>query len=262
MAKKKLPSITQALDGIDEKYHELYTKGEDGRFYLDAEGVEESAKGLTTKVAEKIEEAKKLKAKLAELEGVDPEEYRTLKAEKEANALKQAEAKGEWDKLREKLIAQHQKELAAAKKETEKRDGFIHRVVAENEARRALTAAGVLDPDLALPFVAPFLKVEQDGDDFVAVVVDQKGDPRIADGSGKRMTVADRVTELRATDKYAPLFKGSERSGGGAPAGRGDKDAGTGGNGRQVKQVVIRSQEDLLFHADAIAKGEVQVIDG
>ena len=76
--------------------------------------------------------------------------------------------------------------------------------------------ASLLFPTLLLPHVRRYLKRVEEGDDFKVIVVDDKGNPRVAGANGDLMTVEQLVAEMKTKDEYAGGFKGTGASGSGA----------------------------------------------
>jgi len=122
-------------------------------------------------------------------------------AELESSLAKGAEGKVDLDKVRTEMKAAHAKDLKAKDDENQALRGTVHKY-------------------LALPFAEKHMKVvEQDGE-FNPVVVDADGDVRISGGTGLPMTPKELIKEMRAQEKYAPLFKSQAKTGGGALPGR------------------------------------------
>jgi len=90
------------------------------------------------------------------------------------------------------------------------------------EAAASAIAAQKGDPKLLRPFVEKYVKVVQEGEDYVVRVVDDAGDIR-SNGAGGWMGVADKVTEMKSDASYARLFDSEVKGGGGHPPGSGGK---------------------------------------
>jgi hypothetical protein len=184
-----LPATVDSLDELPEALHAHYAETGDGRFRLDAEGVEDVS-GLKSALEKERAERKALKAKLTAKDG---ESAGTAGASPErASTAEPAEG-----------TASQPGDPAHA------RAGTLEIRLLEAEARAAIQAArGV--PELLLPVVVARLSVAEDG----AVAV--------TEGGG---TVSDLVESLRADPIYGRAFDGSGKGGSGAPvAGRGDAD--------------------------------------
>lgn len=91
----------------------------------------------------------------------------------------------------------------------------IYDLVARNAAIEAITAAGG-KPKKLLSEVLKSVKVVKEGGARVAQVVDAKGNPRIVDGQGTPMTIAQLVETFKADEDYAVDFAASGAAGSGA----------------------------------------------
>lgn len=103
-----LEMVVDSLDSVPEGLRSEYKKGEDGKYHLDVNGVEDVS-GLKSALQKEREQVKELKAKAAAYEGIDP-----TKAAEALEKLRQIEekeliAKGEVEKVvenRTKLMQQ------------------------------------------------------------------------------------------------------------------------------------------------------------
>jgi hypothetical protein len=178
-----LPAYVDDLDALPEAVRDHYVQTEDGRWRLDAEGVEDVS-GLKSALEKERTERKALKAELAVLTGSEepaasePEVDPAPEPEPEAPPVDRAPV------LEARLL--------------------------EAEARAAIQAAhGV--PELLLPVVVSRLSVGEDGS-ITATAED-----------GTSLSVAELVEILRADPVYGRAFDASGKGGSGAPvAGRGD----------------------------------------
>lgn len=207
----KLKAVLDTLDGLPEGQKGLYVESEDGKFRLDAEGIEDVG-GLKSTVDKLRKERKELTEKLKKVGDIDTEEFERLRAESEQRAEK-------GDDL-EKRLATAQKKFDREKAELDSkllaRDKKIHQLVAEDKAREAIETAGGR-PKVLLPHVLTNTKVIEEDGDFVAVVIDEKGNERTAKSGDKRFSLEDLVLELKADEEFASAFNGTGASGTGAP---------------------------------------------
>ena len=112
-----------------------------------------------------------------------------------------------------------------AKAHTDEKDGLttrigaltkqLHGLLVTNDATQALAQAGAIDADLVLPHINSQVKVSEEDGQFMVHVVDQAGDMRYSGTTGSPMSITELVGELKANDKYKPLFKSESPSGGG-----------------------------------------------
>ncbi len=116
-----LPLIAESLDAIPEAFRGEYTET-DGKFKLNVDGVEDVT-GLKNTLAKFKADQKAAADKLKAFEGVDPDEYKTLKQEREALEEAKLKAEGKADELAqrkiEKALAAKNKEIEAFKQEAE-----------------------------------------------------------------------------------------------------------------------------------------------
>lgn len=217
----KLKAVLDSLDGLDEARAELYTQGDDGRYYLDAEGVDDlpDVQGLKKKRDELLEAQRKLREQLKAFDGLDPEAARQALEELEAREADKLKDKGEFDKLREKIEAKHSEEVAKIRAEVEKRDGFIERLLIENALSEAIEKAGVLPQyreavKALLRQKGP--KVVQDDGDYRAVFETDMGEA----------TISTYVETWARSDEAAAFLPASGKSGSGATGSGGGSGSG------------------------------------
>lgn len=221
-----------------------------------ADRIAEANKGLEKNRDAALAEAKAAKERLKALEGIDPEEYRTLKEQQEKAERERQEAAGNFKALEQQLVEKHQKEL----------DGVRSKLEDENKRLRASLEANLIDaeatrilaehsdsPSLLLPHVRSQMKVVEEDGKFFARIVDEAGNVRIGTGKGSDpMTTAELIEEMKQDKAYALAFRGTGSSGGGA-----SRSTASGG-GRQ--QVVTSGDNDaFVTNLEGIAKGDVEV---
>lgn len=180
-----LPAYVDDLDALPEAVRAHYVQTEDGRWRLDAEGVEDVS-GLKSALEKERAERKVLKAELAALTG----------AEEPAEGDPEAEPAPE--------------PAPDAETPPVDRAPVLEARLLEAEARAAIQAAhGV--PELLLPVVVSRLSVSENGS--IAATAED----------GTTLSVAELVELLRADPVYGRAFDASGKGGSGAPvAGRGD----------------------------------------
>lgn len=91
-----------------------------------------------------------------------------------------------------------------------------------SEATRAIAALKGA-PDLLLPHIERQVKVVQENGRFVAVVVDKDGDARISGTTGHTMTIAELVTEMKASPTFGRAFESEAPAGTGVRPGAGQR---------------------------------------
>lgn len=224
---------------------ETYTKEQ-----LDA-AIAEAVSGLKANRDELAKEAKTAKAKLANYEGVDPAEFKALKAAAEEAERKKAAAEGDFTKIRDQMVQKHSEELSAKEKRIQKIESALNRRLTTDELRKALTGKALPEyTELLVEHGAKFLKMKETDDDFEYVITDGKGGALVADGNGSPMTI-DHFVEQTLKAKYPGAFAGTGSSGGGAT-----KSTGGAGGGAKTIPVSEMYKGDNL---QKIARGELQV---
>lgn len=218
---------------------------------LVAERLEQETAGLKKNQSEALKEAKAAKARLAAYEGVDPEEFKRLKAAAEEAEQKKAAAEGDFSKLREQLIEKHNSELSAKDKRMQKIEAALNRRLTTDELRKALT--GKAQPEymeLLVEHGSKYVQPRETDDDFEYVVTDGKGNALVADGKGSPMTI-DLFVEQTLKSKFPGAFLGTGSSGGGATR----SNAGGGGSVRQISKDDLTKGDNL----QKVARGELKV---
>lgn len=185
-----LPATVDALDELPEPVRAYYLETGDGRWRLDAEGVEDVS-GLKSALEKERAERKALKAALANRQAADGSDPTSAEESDGAPTDPAPEP------------------VQPSPPEPDRTAALAARLI-ESEARSAIQAAhGV--PELLLPAMMGRLSVDADG--LVVAVGDD----------GSTMDVARIVEALRADPIYGRAFDASGKGGSGAPvAGRGD----------------------------------------
>lgn len=173
-------------------------------------------KELRNEAAKYRTKMKEFETKLASLDGVDPEEYRKLKDAQEALERENLTKAGEFDRLRQKLVDEHNKELGKEKErmstlevEINYLKNELQQTIIRNEISNAASVAKALNPRLVELAVAPFVKVEEvDGVGKVIRVVEADGSPRVNIKTGKPLTIVELMEEMKQSEEYAMLFSG------------------------------------------------------
>lgn len=215
-----LPSFDK-IDDIPEPFRPAYR--EEGGKYVpiveDASGLKNKNADLLTRLTKATERTKLLGDRTAEDIQAD------LDFAKEQRE-KAARAAGDYETLKTQMAAEAQKALDKVSGRGKKLEGKLYKVLAEQEAERAIVAAGG-NPKVLLPHVLPFIRPFETDDDITVKVVDSKGTVRIADQAGTEMTIAQLVEQFKADEAFGVAFKPSDAAGSGARGGNGG--AGTAG---------------------------------
>jgi hypothetical protein len=203
-----------SLDGLDAALQPLYTKTEEGKYRLDAEGLDSIQAALKTANKEAADRRKALEG----FKDVDPAEYQRLKSEAEERAVADASRKGEWDKLREQMAAkQTEKDTAHANREKSLLTALESHLIDAQATAAIASAKGI--PQLLLPHVKSRVKVIEDNGTFKVQVLGQDGNPMIADAAGTPAGIAHLIESFKADPVFGRAFEGTGASGGGAQQG-------------------------------------------
>lgn len=213
-----LKAALATLDGVEEALKAQYKKADDGKYYLDVEGVDDmpAVAGLKSKNTELLTEKKAVQAKLEAFGDMTPEKLEELR-----KAAKAVDGK-DIGKLREeyeaKLTAVQQealREKEKATKESEAAQRAAENFFLDSQVTSALTAAkGV--PELLAPVMRGKVKAVREGETFKLVVLDANGQPRIKDSAGNPFGASDLVAELKNDPKYGRAFEPDGNAGSGA----------------------------------------------
>lgn len=188
--------------------------------------VAEQTEGLRRKNSELLGEVKKLKGRSKDLpEDFDPEQWKALKDAEAHRVEEEARRAGQWDKLKNDLVSRHEAQRGELQTALQQRTGQLHDYIVRNEALSAIAKADGIT-ELLLPHVRGRLKLHEEDGKFSVQVVDSDGNPRIGSGKGEPMTLDQLLTEMKETEVFAPAFRGSRATGGGANgSGRGSGGA-------------------------------------
>jgi hypothetical protein len=221
------------VEDVSEAHRPLYSKGQDGAFYLEVEGVVAKEK-LDEFRTNNIELANKLK----NFEGLDPVKYREL-----VDLQAKGELSGKSQKDIDKLIndrvttmkTEYENQLAQLKNDNLTKESQLSILLVDNVVRDAATKAGVTGSaidDILLRAKAVFKLVNG-----VPTPHDSRGSVVYGKDGTNPMLVTDWVLGLK---KDAPhLFPGS--SGGGAP---GSRNSGVDGSKLSAADKIRRGLEE------------------
>jgi hypothetical protein len=180
-----------------------------------AERLASETAGLKANQAELLKESKAAKAALKNYEGVDASEYKTLKDAAAEAERKRLQGEGDFKALEKQILDRHAKEIDAEREISKRYKGSLEEYLIDSEAIRTLAKYSD-SPELLLPHVKSQMKViEQDGK-FRAVVVDATGNVRIGKQGTTPLSLDELATEMSTSKTFAPAFRGTGSSGGGA----------------------------------------------
>lgn len=245
----KLAAAVESLDDVPEALREYYVEGDNG-FTLAIDGIEsnggisrEDFDQVKTALSKANSEAAQRRKALEKWEtlGVGPEDVASLLDAEEERQRREAEKKGEYDKLLAQVAKKKDEERAAVESQRDTALSELRNVLVENRARMELEKADAF-VKAALPHVLAHADMREIDGKRMAVILDDDGDVRV-DGNGKPLGIADLVKEMSEDEEYAMLFKASEATGGGS-AGSGGGARGAGG--KAFKEMSDEEKADLL----------------
>jgi len=172
-------------------------------------------------------------ARVTELEKIDPEI--------ESDRLAEQKAESTVRQMKE----QHQAVLVTEQEKSNKLQAGLERALIRSEAIAAIAELKGA-PDLLLSTIMAQCRLKEtplDGGEteYSAVVLDEARNTRIGDANGKDMTIAQLVGEMKASDKYARAFDGTQESGGGKPSERGQPQTPQAPTGDKSKTEKVRA---------------------
>lgn len=220
-----LKSRVDKIEDVEEAQRSLYVE-RDGAFFLDADYSDVVSAATKKANSEAAKFRHELKA-FAEL-GMSAEEIQALKKAREEDEETKSLKGGEFDKLKKQLVDQHSAELKKKDDSIGNMRSTLEKHLVDGAAIAALAAAKG-STELLLPHVRSKVKVFEDGGEYVARVVDVKGDPRV-NAKGDFLSIAELVSEMRSSDSFSRAFDGDGAGGGGMPPGGGKQGSGSSGS--------------------------------
>lgn len=190
--------------------------------------------GLKANQAELLRESRAAKARLKDYEGIDPEVARTALQEREEAARRKEEEKGNWKALETQLVEKYEGIVKLERSEKDEIRTAMEQYLIDSAATAEL-AAHSDSPRVLLPHVKNVMRVVKDdsGKYHARVINPETGNVRIGKGEGSTpMTLAELVEEMKADKEFAPLFRGSGSTGGGA-------SKSTAGSGGPIKTIAV-----------------------
>jgi len=215
----KLAGVVDSLDAIDEPLRELYIKGDDGKYVLDADVEGHPAVGgLKSALTKERQDARELKRKLAA--AVDPAEVERLRNEL-VEAQEAAQGKGpkppDVDAIIKKRMQEYEEQThKPVVAERDRLAGELRTLQLDDRVRAAALKAGVFPEDVEDVLVITKKHFEL-GENKKIEVLDDEGDPT---GKTPEQWFVDVFKQRRPK-----FFVGSSASGSGA---RGNGTGGTG----------------------------------
>lgn len=259
---KKLKLLVKDLKEVDDQFHDLYVKQDDGTYMLDVEDADYKTKigefrGNNIELRKKIE---RLESDIKKFEGVDPEKAR--EAQKKLDELEEGKLISEGkmeevinqrvERLRQDLTGQTQAALARAEKAEKEATTFkgeLTRISVDNGIQAALSEVGVPRKGAVQDILGRARSVWSVGDDGRLVAKDAQGNVMYGKEGKAPMTPQEWAGSLVQEAPF--LFEAS--TGGGASGGKQNQNS----NGAKV---ISRNDKDAFAaNLEAIASGKVEV---
>jgi hypothetical protein len=165
------------------------------------------------------------KRRLKDLDGIDPEEHKTLKQQAEKAEEERKRKAGEFDSWRGEILKKTEAEKAAIAAErdsarTELEKTLIGLKFAGASALFGETGKTVLTPEIAEAYFSRFVSVEEIDGRKSVVVKDSDGHVILNSKTGKPADFADAMAEvIDAMPNKAHIFRGSGKTGSGSSGG-------------------------------------------
>lgn len=212
-----------SAEAIPADFRGLFAQGDDGKFALRAE--DEGVKAAVAAIgrlngALKAERAqhKETKGRAVDLSplsefGQDPASIAAAIKARVEELTAAGGSKVNVEKIKQELQQAHQKALDAASERGKKLEGQLREIIVLRDAVSALSEAGAIDAELALPHVIRQVTTLEEDGVYRAFVVDAQGDRRYSPTTGQPMGIRELVQEMKASEKFQPLFKSEARRG-------------------------------------------------
>lgn len=222
-------AVLETLEGLSDVMQKEYKKGDDGKFYLDVEGVENHPNVGALKRAKdrEVEESKTLRTQLATL------------TEERDGMLKGNVPKADVDKLEASYKAKLADTEKVLKSQLAGAESSLNTLLVENVAQRIATEIST-SPELLIPHIRGRLKAE---------IVEGKPFTRVLDSNGalSANSIDDFKKEIIENPVFSPIIISSRASGSSAPQG--------GSSGRTTSKtdqnLATLSPRDLAAHMAA-----------
>ena len=221
----------ESLEGVDEKFHELYEQ-KDGAYFLKVSGVvpESDIDGLKASRDALLAE-KKEQQRLAQ-----EAEAEKLRIEREA-LEEAARQKGDWQALEDSYKAK----LAEKENEfTSQAETLRKQVYKLTVGDQALKLASEISKSHAIGIMAPFIEQR--------LTLDENNNVRVLDLQGKpsAMTIDDLKQEFKVNAMFQDIVVANNSSGGGATGG------GNGGGAAKNPKEMTEQERIDLYNRDPV----------
>lgn len=219
-----LPLVTDSLDGIDEKYSELYSE-QDGKFVFQTPDALLRAKQREKDEKQrKATELEELTSRLAAIESERETERQRLKEEQEKLEREKHRKSGDLEALEKSYEKKIEEINQSHKAAVTGLNSAIEKLTVDTQAQEMAARLAGERAGLLLPHIRPRLKVEMADGLPKVKVLDLAGNLSAS-------SVADLEKEIDNTETFYPLLTRSKGSGGGA---NGSHSRGGGASGKTM----------------------------
>jgi len=200
--KEQLEALEQSLQNDENEGDKTYS--------------EAYVKQLREENAKRRKKLKEYEEMLAKYDGVDAEEYQRLKEFKEQIEKEKLEKAGEFDKLKEKMVQEFNKEKETYLKQIKEYESKYKQLEAEftnsilsNAIISEAIKSEAFNPEVIKLALMQEAKVEvDDNGNRVIRLYDETGHIKINYKTGKPLSIAERIAEMKQDEKFAFMFKG------------------------------------------------------
>ncbi len=243
MAGFEFPLEVPTIETVPEQFRALYQEA-DGKFaLLDDLKKKVDVSGLKSALELERKTVRETKERAASYLGLNktPEEIQALIQAADEAAQKEAEKRGEWDKLKNQLLDSNKLTVAEKDKAIEAMKGKLERHFVEAEAAKQIADAKG-SATVLLPHVKSQVRMIEEDGEYQVRVVNSKGEPRI-NAAGEFLTIKDLVAEMRESKDFGCAFQGTGTSGGGTPP----NAAGGGTSGGDLKRSKMSTEQKATY---------------
>lgn len=199
--KAKLEALEQELDENESSGEKTYS--------------EAYVKQLREENAKRRKKLKEYEEMLAKYDGINPDEYEELKSFKEQIEKEKLEKAGEFDKLKEKMVQEFGKEkkqlfkqLEEANKKYSQLEAEFNNMILSNAVITEAVKAEAFNPDVIKLAIMQEAKIEVDDNGNRIIKLYENGQEKINYKTGKPLTIAERIEEMKQDERFAFMFKG------------------------------------------------------
>ena len=264
-----LDAIVSTIEDLGDDIKKEYIPGspeknqDPEKFYLDVTPSDgwalEDVVGLKTVLGEVKSDRTKLRERLSTFGDLDVEEAQAaikFHQKYKDNPPKNKEITAQVEQLEAKHKNERNEDANRIKSLTSK----VHELLIVTAAREALAKHELQKggDKLLMPHIEKMCRIDEESGNFVARVLDEKGQPRISmkQGSIEPMSIAERVELMKDEDDYSAAFKGSGASGTGATGGI--NSTGTRNAGNNLTKAVFNAKNPVETMRAARAAQEAQ----